>query len=399
MSGKAPVVLFVHQAAEMYGSDKVLLYIATGLRARGRVWPVVVLPMHGPLLDFLEAAGVEVHVCEVGKISRQVYTPLGLVRLMYRVWRTLVLYDVIRAGRTVAVVHSNTLAVLAGAVWAWRRAIPHLWHVHEIILSPRLASSTFPRMVSWLSDCVVSNSRPTERWLLEHQPGLAARSKVVFNGLPLQYAASEAQATAFRAQVGAATDTLLVVLAGRLNQWKGQGLLIEAVAHLHGQGRLGNTRFVIVGDAIPGQPHWRARLVANVHALGVQAHVHFEPYVDDIRAVWQAADIAVVPSTEPEPFGLVAIEAMAAGVPVVAAGHGGLLDIIEHGQSGLLFEPRNALALADALGSLMADGALRQRLGASGRLRQQALFLASSQVEALENIYIALAGLPKMASS
>lgn len=388
----APVVLFVHQAAEMYGSDKVLLYIVQGLRARGRIWPVVVLPETGPLLHQLQAAGVETHVSEVAKVSRAAFTPMGLPRLVARMWRAVALYDAILAGRPVGVVHSNTLAVLAGAAWAFRRRVQHVWHVHEIILMPRVVSWAFPRLVRWFSDRVVSNSTLTAQWLLGHQPALAGRSLVVFNGLPGQEPASGAAVTAFRARVGVADGALMLVLAGRLNHWKGQGLLIEAAALLHAQGRLGASRFAIVGDAAPGQGHWRETLQAQVAAAGLTAHFHFESFVDDIRCVWQAADIAVVPSTEPEPFGMVAIEAMAAGVPVVAAGHGGLLDIVEHERSGLLFQPRDAAALAQSLGALMEDAGLRQRLGKAGRVRQQALFSADSQVQALEHLYLDMLG-------
>ena len=63
-------VLFVHQAAEMYGSDKVLLYLVTGLLRRGRYWPIVVVPEEGPLVDALRSEGVEVHVCEIAKVKR-----------------------------------------------------------------------------------------------------------------------------------------------------------------------------------------------------------------------------------------------------------------------------------------------------------------------------------------
>jgi glycosyltransferase involved in cell wall biosynthesis len=102
--------------------------------------------------------------------------------------------------------------------------------------------------------------------------------------------------------------------------------------------------------------------------------------VADIWPVWRASDIAVVPSTEPEPFGMVAIEAMACGLPVVAAAHGGLLDIVDDGRSGLLFTPRDADALAAALQRLAGDAALRQRLGSAGAQRQAEHFSLAAQV-------------------
>jgi glycosyltransferase involved in cell wall biosynthesis len=118
-----------------------------------------------------------------------------------------------------------------------------------------------------------------------------------------------------------------------------------------------------------------------VHERGLTSFVHFVPFVSDIYNVWRASDIAVVPSTEPEPFGMVAIEAMACGLPVVAAAHGGLLDIVLDGQTGLLFEPRDASALAEQLFCLACDPQLRLQLGQAGAMRQLSVFSLHTQVE------------------
>jgi glycosyltransferase involved in cell wall biosynthesis len=382
-----PNVLFVHHAVDMYGSDKVLLYLASALKARGNFYPFVILPQRGLLFDALVRAGVEVRVSEVAKISRSVMSISGVGRLAGMVWRSVRALDRIVAKRPIALVHSNTLAVLGGAAWAWRRGVPHVWHVHEIILSPRLISRAFPLLVRAFSDRVMSNSTLTEAWLLKEQPRLGERSVVVFNGLPpVQVPAREAVA-AFRARIGAAPDDIVVTLAGRLNSWKGQGLLIEAAGLLQGRGKLAHVRFAIVGDAVPGQEWLREQLIAQAANVGLTSRFCFVPFVDDIAPVWFASQVAVVPSTEPEPFGLVAIEAMAASLPVVAAAHGGLLDIVQHEKTGLLFEPRSAGALANALERLIADAALRQALGAEGARRQREVFSFTSQVEKIEQVY------------
>ncbi|MCE4557826.1 glycosyltransferase family 4 protein [Roseateles cellulosilyticus] len=380
-------VLFVHQAAEMYGSDKVLLYLVKGLLSRGRFWPIVVLPEHGPLFAALREAGVEVHVAAIAKVKRAVFTPLGLLGLLGQMLAAVRDYDRVVAGREVAVVHSNTLAVLGGAAWAWRRRVKHLWHVHEIILSPRLVSRAFPWLVRVGSDKVVSNSTLTERWLLSHQPRLKDRSVVIFNGLPSEQDATAEAAQQFRGRTGAKAGQLLVVLAGRLNHWKGQGLLIEAALRLKARGQLSALHIAIVGDTAPGQEALRTVLLDQVATAGLADAVTFVPFVDDIRPVWGAADIAVVPSIEPEPFGMVAIEAMAGKAPVIAAAHGGLLDIVEHEVNGLLVTPRDADALADALHRLAHDAALRERLAAEGKRSQLQRFSAESQVDSFERVY------------
>ena len=226
------------------------------------------------------------------------------------------------------------------------------------------------------------------------RPQLAARATVVFNGIAPVVRPPIAAIATFRAAVGAHEGDIVVTLAGRLNQWKGQSLLIDAAAVLRGRGQIENVRFAIVGDTVPGQEAIKERLVAQVKAAGLQSRFSFVPFVDDILPVWFGSQIAVVPSTEPEPFGMVAIEAMAASVPVVAAAHGGLLDIIEHQTSGLLFEPRSAAALATAIETLVKDAGLRKTLGEAGARRQMALFSLDSQVERTESVYLEMAESP-----
>lgn len=381
------IILFVHQSAEMYGSDKVLLYLAQGLKNGNVFNPVVVLPERGALHVALSASGIEVHIGEVAKISRAVFSPVGLARLAWQMVKAVRSLDRIVAGRHIAVVHSNTLAVLAGAVWSVVRRQKHLWHVHEIILTPKLVSKAFPYLVNRLSDRSMSNSTLTEQWLLSAQPTLAARSVVVFNGLPVVDAPSANAINAFRQRIGASAEDVVITLAGRINRWKGHELLLEAAARLKVSGRATLLRFVIVGGTAPGSEELPGRLLALAVAGGVEAQCSFIPFVDDIWPIWFGTDIAVVPSTEPEPFGMVAIEAMAAGVPVIAANHGGLLDIVVHQETGLLFTARDADELAKAIDKLASDQFLRRQLGLAGIKRQRDLFSVESQVAKTTKTY------------
>jgi glycosyltransferase involved in cell wall biosynthesis len=381
------IILFIHQSAEMYGSDKVMLYLAQGLVNGAEYHPIVVLPEMGPLYTALLAAGVEVHIGVVAKVSRAVFTPLGLVRLAVLALKSVRSLDRIVSGRPIAVVHSNTLAVLSGAIWAYFRQKKHLWHVHEIILSPKLVSKAFPYLVKRMSDQVLSNSTLTESWLLSEQPTLAPRSVVVFNGLPLIQLPTAMDIACFRKSVGAKVGDVVVTLAGRINRWKGQELLLAAAAELVRRGRVTSLRFVIVGGAAPGLEGLPNQLKAQALSSGLGDRCSFISFVDDIWPVWFGSDIAVVPSTEPEPFGMVAIEAMAAGVPVIAARHGGLLDIVIDQNTGLLFSPRDVVDLADAIDKLASDTVVRHRFGIAGKKRQREVFSVNSQVVQTSKIY------------
>jgi len=383
-------VLIVHQAAEMYGSDKVALMLAAGLRQRGRFYPIVVLPCHGPLENALRDAGVEVHLAETARITRATFTPPGILTVLGKAWNCIGQIDRLLAGREIAVVHSNTLAVLAGAAWARRRHCRHLWHVHEIIYSPRIVRAGFPRMLRLLADRVVAVSTQTREWLVAEHPALAGRSVVVSDGLPVIERPSDDAIEKFRNSIGATDNHIVITLAGRINRWKGQEVLIEAARLLKANGNSNAFRFAIAGGPAPGREDIALHLQALVKEHGLDTSFAFLQFVEDIWPVWFGTDIAVVPSIEPEPFGMVAIEAMAAGVPVIGSAHGGLLDSVDHGTTGLLVTPGSADALADAIAALAADPELRARMGTAGRERQLKMFSIEKFIDGIESVYRAM---------
>ena len=103
-----------------------------------------------------------------------------------------------------------------------------------------------------------------------------------------------------------------------------------------------------------------------------------------------ALDILVLPSTSPEPFGLVVLEAMASGKPVVATAHGGPLEIITDGACGRLVPPGDPAALAVAIEQLVGDPGLRTRWGVAARERAVAHFGFGPHVAAFEALYVGL---------
>lgn len=379
----------LHQSAELYGSDRVALNVAGGL-ARAGFEVIAILPDDGPLLLLLRAAGVECHVAPVGKVAS---SDLSLSRVLTRPGELARGVDAIRrtlGDRRLDLVYSNTLAVLAGAIWAKRQGVKHLWHVHEIVLRPRVIARLYPLALRYLADRIVCNSTATRDWLVGAQASLAARSVVVWNGVDDAVPESADARDRVRADLGYAPQDVVIALVGRISQRKGQEILLDAAGLLWAHGRR-DLKFLIVGGPPPGQPEPLERLHRIIERSPAREAIRLLDFRHDIAAVWEACDIAVVPSTAPESFGLVAVEAMAARRPVIAARHGGVLDIVEDGVTGLLVTPGDAAALAAATARLADDADLRVRMGRAGRERQRRLFSTAEQVGTIASICRSLA--------
>jgi len=382
-------ILFFHASAELYGSDRTLLQLAEGLdSARYRL--VVALPREGPLALRLRACGAEVEIGPVGTWGRASLRPRGLLRSAHELPRSVAWARGLMRRHRPDIVHTNTIVVLSGALAARAEGVPHLWHVHEILERPRWIARALASLVERVSTLVVSNSSSTEANLLELNPRLRRKSVVVLNGVRgFPHRPEIASARLAREALGLSQEASWIALIGRINAWKGHGLLLDALAQLKDEHP--RARVVMAGDSPPGQPEFASKLEDHIDRLGLRDRVVRLPFQSEVERVYMAADVIVVPSTRPEPFGLVAAEAMSLGRPVVAARHGGLVEIVAEGETGLLFTPGSADHLARALASLLVDPALAQRMGHAARRRQVDLFSVERYCRDFEALYDGLA--------
>jgi len=198
------------------------------------------------------------------------------------------------------------------------------------------------------------------------------RIRVVASGIePAALAAPPGARDVLRREWGIAPDEVTVLAAGALERRKGHAVLLAAAVALAPR-RLG-LRYVLCGEGGEGAALARA-------AAPLDGAVRFAGFRDDMPACLAAADIAVLPSLQ-EGLGVAALEAMGAGLPVVASRVGGLAEVVADEETGLLVPPGDAPALAAALARLARDPDLRGRLGAAGRARVLARYTSSRMAE------------------
>lgn len=378
-------LLFIHQSAELYGSDKTLLWLIQNLD-RKRFKAVVLLPFEGPLREALEMAHAEVHIAPVLKVYRKMFTPANLFRFFKDIQSGLQMVKALHRKHHFSLIYSNTLAVLLGVFAAQKLRIPHLWHVHEIIESPGIFKKAYGKLLALRSTSwVVYNSEATGHFWTKTAP-VRPKSQVIPNGLPLPKPVSESQRDRVRETAFKATPTDLVfALVGRISRWKGQLLALEAFVGIAQQ--YPHTRLVFIGSAPPNQEHFEENLHAEINRLGIQHQVVHLPFQEDIQSYWASIDVALVPSTEPEPFGLVAVEAMLAGKPVIGAHHGGLTEIVDHEATGFLVKPGDVTSLREAMTFFITHREAAARMGENGKARARTHFSVQSYTRAFETLF------------
>lgn len=381
-------ILFIHQSAELYGSDKTMLYFLSELD-KTKYLPVIVLPFDGPLKSELEKNNIKVVIAPVLKLYRKMFTPKNMIKFFKEYKEGIRTLDKLNEEHNFKLIYSHTLAALIGIMFAKKRKIKHLWHVQEIIANPKVFNLAFKKLLSWKSNHkVVYDSIATMNFWIEGNKTLTKKSEAVWNGIEttnLPTFTVNELAEVRKNFFFSNDDEIIIALVGRINSWKGQQLLLSAFTIL--SKKHSNIKLIYLGSAPPNQEIFEIELHNKIKEYNLRDKVVVIPFQKEITKFWNAIDIAVVPSTEPEPFGMVVIEAMLAKKPVVASNHGGPTEIVVHNETGFLFEPNNAESLAAALEKLIQDKQLRLEYGKRGYERVLTTFSLKNHVSHFEKIF------------
>lgn len=334
------------------------------------------LPERGELGPLLERAGAEVVTRPLAVLRRATASPRGLIALRRRLRDDRRELAAIARERGAALVHSNTSVVLAGG----SLELPHLQHVREIYAGAGMGL-LWPL---WRRRLLGADALACVSAAVARQFGDNPKAFVLHDGLPRD--ARPARREDARAELGLPPDAFVVALIGRISDWKGQDLLAEALL------RPGASAVValVAGDAWPGQEQLERRL--HDTAARMDGRLRLLGFRADVDTILGAADAVVVPSKRPDPLPNSALEAAAGGLPLVAAAHGGLTEIVRDGETGLLVPPGDADALASALERLAADPGLRSRLGEAAAADARERFGRDRMLAQLEDAYERISG-------
>ena len=366
-------ILHLITSLDMGGAQKHLLAVVKGLRNRGHQADVAFFKNPTLAADFA-ATGATV----IDLYARGTLDPMLLPRLA----RLLASghYDILHTH----LLKADSYGAVAGALA--RTPVVASKHNDEAVLRNPLVGVVHGGL-SRLDQRVVVLSDYVGRYVVEK--GRVDRSRIqrVYYGLPPVCPASPEDGLRVRSELGIPANAPLALTVGRLTEQKGLTHLLEAMALV--LRRLPEARLLVVGDAQDGREEYKQRLLSLHQSLSLGDRVIFTGVRPDVPSLMQAADLFTMASLW-EGFGLVFLEAMAAGKPVVAARVSAVPEVVADGVTGLLVPPADPQAMAEAILALLSDPERARSMGDAGLVRLREHFSEEKMVDSLEQLYYRL---------
>lgn len=399
-----PSLVCLTTSSALGGAETSLLTLLTALRALDRSWRItIVAPGPGPLPDRGRTMGFDVvelrfpaalsRLGESGATSQR-RAPVNRGRLAATAFEAGIalpgylrsLKDVMRRANA-TVVHSNGLKAHVVAALVKPAGTRLVWHLHDYV-SGRPLTARLLRRLAGRADVVVANS---DSVLRDAATVIGCRTTLrrIHNAVDPAIFRPEGAPLDLAALSGLAPDRGLVRigLVSTFARWKGHEVFFEAIGRLRTRHAI---RAYVIGGAVyetAGSQWSSAELAEMVATRSLTDCVGFTGHVDDVPAALRSLDIVVHASTEPEPFGMVIAEGMAARRAVVAARAGGAAELFRDRVDAIGYTPGNATELADRLEELVADAVRRETIAASARSTAIDRFSPERMAQAFREAY------------
>ena len=367
-------ILFLHSSSELYGSDRSLLNLLKNLD-RNEFDISVILPCDGPLVEEIKKLNdINIIIKELAILRRKNLNIKGIFKYLKDLVESVNFIKKIINKNNIDIVYTNTSVVFPGGLAAKLVGSKSVWHIREII-SNKFERKVVSFIVNTFSDVIIANSRSTGEAITKNSNKL----KIVYNAIETRPKYKKYKRT---------DDVIVIGMAGRINRWKGQKLFIDMAKDILEQTK--NVKFKIAGDVYKGEGHILEDLKLYVKESGVEKYIEFLGQVNNMDEFYNSIDIFILPSIQPEPFGLVVIEAMENELPVIATNHGGPTEIIDNGIDGYLVDYTNSKEMSRRTLELINDSKLREELGKKAKDKRNNMFNIERYVKDISQILIQL---------
>ena len=354
------------------GAERVIADIVEGLdrkRFEARVW---CLTRGGETADELLEKGVEVRILGIWSY----HNPLNIIRLSRLLKK-----------EKPDIVHTHGyFASVIGRLAAKKAGLPIIiTHVHSTYWEYKKRHLLIERYLSRCTHRIICCSEAVKNFVTGHEKIKEDKTVVIYNGVDEERFLPVQDPSPVRARLGIDRESPVVGTVSSLTPHKGQKYLIQAAAKI--REKYPATRFLIVGDG-----PLRRSLEEQALGLSLQSSLIFTGARRDIPDLLSLMDIFVLPSSSREGLGIAIIEAMAMEKPTVATDIGGIPEVVQDGETGLLVRPGDSAALAKAIIELIDNPDRAKAMGKKGRNRFAQKFTRKTMLSKIEDLYLGLAG-------
>jgi len=386
-------IAILDHSPELGGAESSILTLCKHLD-KSRFHVTVILPSEGPFSKELVQSGISVKV---------VHLPLGLVRLkrgtLFKSFLSILaylfyinlfllrLFVYLKKNHFHLVLTNTVKAHLYGSLAAFFCSFPLVWRFHDILspddFSPILIKcivffgKVFPRKI-----LAVSN---TAKSYLTRSGLKNEKIEVIFNGIDHETLGVKEDSNAFRKELNIGVKAKVIGCVGRIVPPKGQKFFLLSIPQI--LRAYSDVFFLIVGDVFHGEDAYKKDLLKIAKENGLDRILKFTGFRTDIGAVVESLDILVFPSVAPEAFPLTLLEAMGLGKPVIASNIGGVSEIVDDGENGLLVEPGRPDQIAEKVLYLLRHPNECRRIAQNARETAQRKSSLTHYVEAMEKAF------------
>lgn len=377
-------ILYLHAGSEMYGADKVLLELVSGLDKK-RFHPIIILPSEGVLAVALRQRNIEVHIVSYPILRRKYFNLHGILKYTRGYFKaTNQIYKIVKS-RKINLLHVNTVAVLEGIALKRKLKVPLIWHVHEIITTPKIIYKVTSMLLGRYANQIVAVSNAVAQHLINSGRINKAKIKVIYNGVDNKVFNPDVKTDYLFDEFKVPKDSIRVGMIGRVNAWKGQMDFLKATAPL--LEKYPKLYLFLIGGVFKGEEQRMVDLKQFVAGLPHHERIVISDFRQDTPNLHNFFDVFILPSTRPDPLPTVVLESMATRKPVLGYRHGGITEMVKENYNGLVVFPNRPKLLGQALEKMLEDEKSRNTMGSNSLNRQVKYFSLSAYISNFSKLY------------
>ena len=384
-------ILFLEHCVDntIGGSHYCLLEICRSLD-KNIYFPIVAFYQPNDLIDEFKKSGAKVIILKPHSafiapdyfpvpFKRIISKPINLFKMLF--FRTLYCVSILREYNIDLLHLNNTFTTDHDAILACKlKRVPVVAHVRGIEPNIGRLSIKF----SALLEAIISISNAVRINLLNNNVP-QSKIKLIYDGISVERMLTSISDKDPRDEYDIPNDAIVVGIIGNVKEWKGQKVVVDAIIDLYEQDRDINVYCFIVGASV--DKDYLSLLVTSLDKAGLQDKVVFTGYKKNVADYLNSFDIFIHASIEPEPFGIVILEAMSLRKPVIVSNIGAPKEIIEEDVSGISFKSGDSRSLSKAINALIDDNEKRKKMGERGYIRLESSFTSDMNAKSIMSLY------------